>query len=97
MNTYLLELETLWQEQLAQLLPKNELVTDYMAPGDVREKHDALKAESVKLEAQIKQLQDSLDTLLRIQQRYDKYLPWKGKRKIIFIRLFFQKLGIVAV
>lgn len=58
------------QEQLAQLLPKNELVIDYMTPGDVREKHDSLKAEAVKLEAQIKQLQDSLDTLLRIQQRY---------------------------
>lgn len=57
------------KEQLAQLLPKNELVTDYMSITDIREKHDTLKMEAVKLEAQIKQLQDSLDTLLRFQQR----------------------------
>lgn len=57
------------QEQIAQLFPKNELVTSYTSVSEIREKHDALKMEMVKLEAQIKQLQDSLDTLLRIQQR----------------------------
>lgn len=40
-----------------------------MSITDIREKHDTLKMEAVKLEAQIKQLQDSLDTLLRFQQR----------------------------
>lgn len=58
-----------FKEQLSQIFPKNELVTDYMTITEVREKHDALKMESVKLEAQIKQFQDSLDTLLRFQQR----------------------------
>ncbi|KAK7605118.1 hypothetical protein V9T40_006976 [Parthenolecanium corni] len=56
-------------EQLAQLLPKNELVVDYMSVGEVKEKHDSLKMEIVKIEAHIKQLQDALDNLLRMQQR----------------------------
>lgn len=40
-----------------------------MSLTDIKEKNDSLKMETIKLETQIKQLQDSLDTLLRIQQR----------------------------
>lgn len=54
---------------MAQIFPKNELFTDHMSIAELREKHDALKMEGLKLEAQIKQNQDSLDTLLRMQQR----------------------------
>ena len=57
------------KEQLAQIFPKNELVTDYMSITELREKHDALKMDIAKLETQIKQNEESLDTLLRIQQR----------------------------
>lgn len=42
---------------------------EYMSVAEVREKHDSLKMEIVKIEAHIKQLQDALDNLLRLQQR----------------------------
>ena len=41
-----------------------------MASIAVRSRYEALKKEASELESQIKQLQDALDTLLRIQQRY---------------------------
>jgi uncharacterized protein involved in exopolysaccharide biosynthesis len=49
---------------------KNEVVVDRLASIAVRSRYDALKKEASELESQIKQLQDALDTLLRIQQRY---------------------------
>jgi hypothetical protein len=49
---------------------KNEIVVDRLASIPVRSLHEALKKEASELESQIKQLHDSLDTLLRIQQRY---------------------------
>uniref|UniRef100_A0A1V1FKT3 Putative cysteine-rich protein 13 n=1 Tax=Reticulitermes speratus TaxID=60591 RepID=A0A1V1FKT3_9NEOP len=48
---------------------KNEIVVDRLASIAVRSRYDALKKEASELESQIKQLQDALDTLLRIQQR----------------------------
>jgi uncharacterized protein involved in exopolysaccharide biosynthesis len=49
---------------------KNEIVVDRLASIAVRSHYEALKKEAAELEGQIKQLQDALDTLLRIQQRY---------------------------
>ena len=48
---------------------KNELVVDRLAPVQVRSRYDTLRVEAMELETQIKQLQDALDTMLRIQQR----------------------------
>ncbi|GLV34333.1 Stac-like [Carabus blaptoides fortunei] len=48
---------------------KNELVVDRLAAVQVKPSHDALKKEALDLEVQIKQVQDALDTLVRIQQR----------------------------
>uniref|UniRef100_A0A8D8VID2 SH3 and cysteine-rich domain-containing protein 3 n=1 Tax=Cacopsylla melanoneura TaxID=428564 RepID=A0A8D8VID2_9HEMI len=48
---------------------KNELVIDRLASLDVKSRYESLRNESAELEAQIKQLQDALDTLSRIQQR----------------------------
>jgi len=49
---------------------KNEIVVDRLASIAIRSRYEALKKEASELESQIKQLQDALDTLLRIQQRY---------------------------
>lgn len=49
---------------------KNEVVVDRLASIAIRNRYEALKKEASELESQIKQLQDALDTLLRIQQRY---------------------------
>ncbi|RZF34440.1 hypothetical protein LSTR_LSTR012191, partial [Laodelphax striatellus] len=48
---------------------KNELVIDRLASINVRQKYDSLRAEANELETQIKQLQDALDSMQRIQQR----------------------------
>jgi hypothetical protein len=48
---------------------KNEIVVDRLASIAIRSRYEALKKEASELESQIKQLQDALDTLLRIQQR----------------------------
>ncbi|CAG2068077.1 unnamed protein product [Timema podura] len=48
---------------------KNELVVDRLVNLQPRSRFEALKKEALELDTQIKQLQDSLDTLLRIQQR----------------------------
>ncbi|KAJ8976792.1 hypothetical protein NQ317_014135 [Molorchus minor] len=48
---------------------KNELVIDRLSAVQIKPSHDALKKEALDLEAQIRQIQDALDTLLRIQQR----------------------------
>lgn len=48
---------------------KDELVVDRLASIQVKPSHEALRKESTELEAQIKQTQDALDTLVRIQQR----------------------------
>lgn len=42
---------------------------DRLSAVQVKPSHDALKKEAVDLDAQIRQIQDALDTLLRIQQR----------------------------
>lgn len=77
------------QEQLAQLLPKNELVVEYMSVAEVREKYDSLKMEIVKIEAHIKQLQDALDNLLRLQQRFYR-LHYSLKRISFFEGLYYH-------
>lgn len=48
---------------------KDELVIDRLSAVQVRPSHDALRKEANDLDSQIRQIQDSLDTLLRIQQR----------------------------
>ncbi|GLG98252.1 Protein kinase C, partial [Gryllus bimaculatus] len=48
---------------------KNEIVVDRLASVSARGRYEALRKEASDLEVQIKQLQDALDTLLRIQQR----------------------------
>ncbi|XP_008476728.1 uncharacterized protein LOC103513661, partial [Diaphorina citri] len=48
---------------------KNELVIDRLASLDVKSRYESLRTEAAELETQIKQLQDALDTLSRIQQR----------------------------
>lgn len=57
------------QENLPPSL-RNELVIDRSASLDIRTKYDSLRVEEADLMAQISKLQDSLDTLCRIQQRY---------------------------
>ncbi|GJQ87483.1 hypothetical protein Trydic_g19242 [Trypoxylus dichotomus] len=48
---------------------KDELVIDRLASVQVKPSFDALRKEAADLEVQIKQIQEALDTLLRIQQR----------------------------
>ncbi|XP_015838821.2 uncharacterized protein Stacl isoform X6 [Tribolium castaneum] len=48
---------------------KDELVIDRLSALQVKPSHDVLKKEAADLEAQIRQIQDALETLLRIQQR----------------------------
>lgn len=48
---------------------KNEIVLDRLASLDVKSRYESLRNEAAELETQIKQLQDTLDTLSRIQQR----------------------------
>ncbi|KAF5281601.1 hypothetical protein FQR65_LT02921 [Abscondita terminalis] len=48
---------------------KDQLVIDRLSAVQVQPAHDALRKESADLDAQIRQIQDSLETLLRIQQR----------------------------
>ncbi|XP_075235389.1 SH3 and cysteine-rich domain-containing protein isoform X1 [Lycorma delicatula] len=48
---------------------KNEIVIDRLASIQIRQKYESLRIEAMELETQIKQLQDALDTMLRIQQR----------------------------
>ncbi|KAG5894684.1 hypothetical protein JTB14_014333 [Gonioctena quinquepunctata] len=48
---------------------RNELVIDRLSAVQIKPSHDALRKEFQDLEAQIRQIQDALDTLLRIQQR----------------------------
>lgn len=42
---------------------------DQLSAVQIKPSHDALKKESDDLKVQIRQIQDALDTLLRIQQR----------------------------
>ncbi|XP_066244796.1 uncharacterized protein Stacl isoform X8 [Euwallacea similis] len=48
---------------------RDELVIDQLSAVQIKPSHDALKKESDDLKVQIRQIQDALDTLLRIQQR----------------------------
>lgn len=48
---------------------KDELVIDQLSAVQIKPSHDALKKESDDLKVQIRQIQEALDTLLRIQQR----------------------------
>ncbi|XP_046984822.1 SH3 and cysteine-rich domain-containing protein isoform X3 [Schistocerca americana] len=56
-------------EQTPPPLLKNEIIVDRLASVSVRTRLDALRKEAMDLEQQMKQNQDALDTLLRIQQR----------------------------
>jgi predicted nucleic acid-binding Zn-ribbon protein len=60
---------------------KSEIVVDRLASIAVRSRYEALKKEASELESQIKQLQDALDTLLRIQQRYVSVIYGKREQK----------------
>lgn len=55
---------------MAQLTLKNELVVDRLANLDVRAGYDTIRAELMDLESQMKQIQDSVETLKRLQQRF---------------------------
>ncbi|XP_064102534.1 SH3 and cysteine-rich domain-containing protein-like isoform X12 [Macrobrachium nipponense] len=57
------------QEPPAPANLKDELILDRLAALSSRNRHEALKKEAADLERQIAQLQDSQETLLRIQQR----------------------------
>ncbi|KRT84210.1 hypothetical protein AMK59_2153, partial [Oryctes borbonicus] len=48
---------------------KDELVIDRLASVQVKPSFDALRKEATDLEVQIKQVQEALDTLMRVQQR----------------------------
>ncbi|KAL1498131.1 hypothetical protein ABEB36_008982 [Hypothenemus hampei] len=48
---------------------KDELVIDQLSAVQIKPSHDALSKESDDLRVQIRQIQDALDTLVRIQQR----------------------------
>ncbi|XP_063929402.1 uncharacterized protein LOC135141810 isoform X7 [Zophobas morio] len=48
---------------------KDELVIDRLSAVQVKPSHDVLRKEAADLEAQIRQIQDALETLVRIQQR----------------------------
>ncbi|XP_018568029.1 uncharacterized protein LOC108908470 [Anoplophora glabripennis] len=48
---------------------KDELVIDRLSAVQIKPSHDVLRKEAQDLDAQIRQIQDALDTLLRIQQR----------------------------
>ena len=64
--------QTNWQVHFQDSIPpplKDELVIDRLSAVQVRPSHDALKKEATDLEVQIRQIQEALDTLLRIQQR----------------------------
>ncbi|XP_049954638.1 uncharacterized protein LOC126470681 [Schistocerca serialis cubense] len=56
-------------EQTPPPLLKNEIIVDRLASVSVRTRLDTLRKEAMDLEQQMKQNQDALDTLLRIQQR----------------------------
>jgi len=59
---------------MTQLALKNELVVDRLASLDVRAGYDTIRAELMDLESQMKQIQDSVETLKRLQQR--SYANW---------------------
>lgn len=60
---------------MSQLALKNDLVVDRLASLDVRTGYDTIRAELMDLESQMKQIQDSVETLKRLQQRFfDNYL-----------------------
>lgn len=48
---------------------KDELVIDRLSAVQLRPSHDALSKEAADLEIQIRQIKDSLDNLVRMQQR----------------------------
>lgn len=48
---------------------KDELVIDRLSALQVKPSYEALRKEAADLDAQIRQIQDALDTLFRIQQR----------------------------
>ncbi|XP_071050327.1 guanine nucleotide exchange factor VAV2 isoform X9 [Onthophagus taurus] len=59
-------------ELLSDSIPpplRDELVIDRLSAVQVRPSFDALKREATDLEVQIRQIQDALDNLLRVQQR----------------------------
>ncbi|XP_060841264.1 uncharacterized protein LOC132921992 isoform X13 [Rhopalosiphum padi] len=56
-------------EAIAQLALKNELIVDRLASLDVRAGYDTIRAELMDLESQMKQIQDSVETFKRLQQR----------------------------
>lgn len=59
-----------FQEAIAQLALKNELIVDRLASLDVRAGYDTIRAELMDLESQMKQIQDSVETFKRLQQRF---------------------------
>jgi len=59
-----------FQEAIAQLALKNELIIDRLANLDVRAGYDTIRAELMDLESQMKQIQDSVETFKRLQQRF---------------------------
>lgn len=71
---------------MAQLALRNELVVDRLASLDVRAGYDTIRAELMDLESQMKQIQDSVETLKRLQQRFKqayKYNIFTNNNNII--------------
>lgn len=70
---------------MAQLALKNELVVDRLANLDVRAGYDTIRAELMDLESQMKQIQDSMETLKRLQQRFCQIIYTYTKHTHILI------------
>lgn len=63
---------------MAQLALKNDLVVDRLASLDVKAGYDTIRAELMDLESQMKQIQDSVEALKRLQQRFFKKYIYTG-------------------
>lgn len=68
---------------------KNELIVDRLASLDVRAGYDTIRAELMDLESQMKQIQDSVETFKRLQQRFTKW------HKNIFYNKLYAKLKTI--
>ncbi len=65
---------------------KDELIFDRLAGFSLRTKFEALKKDVVDVESHVRQLNDCLDSLNRMQQRYLK----KRNRFIFFINTYIS-------
>ncbi|KAI9565377.1 hypothetical protein GHT06_009169 [Daphnia sinensis] len=60
--------------QDASLVLKDELVFDRLAGFSLRTKYESLKKDTAEVEAHVRQLMECMESLTRLQQRYEKYV-----------------------